>query len=486
MNKTVFTMKKYYLLIALSCAAILPLLAQTSLKERLEKHVYILAGDSFKGRQAGSVYGRQAAEYIVNQWKEAGVAPYNAGSYFQDFSGKYRNLIGIIEGSDSSLKNEYIVVGAHYDHLGFKVDGDTIIYNGADDNASGVAALIELGRELSENRSLLRRSVILIAFDAEEIGLFGSRHFVNEPLVPLEKIKLMFSVDMVGWLKAGGKVEYMGTGSIRNGDGLILDAGLIPDGLHVTTKDFENSIFTATDTEPFAKKGIPTLAVTTGLKSPYHKPEDDAHLIDYDGLALITGHLKNIVLRVSQDRDFNSSGKLAKKHRSSRKMFSVGLSANIGSNCHYYSRGALNGKNATSWGAGLTSQINRGIWAIRPEIYYDRIQANHPDGKIQTDNLTLPLSLVLQTPPAPFGADVFLGGYYSYLFGGKQGKENIDFNRDFYRNEGGLTCGFGAYMGSIKFSYTARIALSHVRRNKNADNAHLYNRTSYFTLTYLF
>jgi hypothetical protein len=479
------TLKKIGLLIALSWAAVLPVVAQTNLRERLEKHVYILADDSFKGRQAGSVYSRQAAEYIVNQWKEAGIAPYKEDTYFQDFSGTYRNIIGIIEGNDSSCKDEYIVVGAHYDHIGFQVDGDTIIYNGADDNASGVAAMIELGRELKENQSLLRRSVILVAFDAEEIGLYGSRHFVDDPFVPLEKIKLMFSVDMVGWLKAGGKVEYMGTGSIHNGNDLIRDTALIPAGLHVTVKNFENSIFTATDTEPFAKKKIPTLAVTTGLQSPYHKPEDDAHLIDYEGLALITGHLKNIVLKVSQDRDFKPSGKFANKHYSSRKKLTFGLSANIGTNYHYYNRGALDGKKTTSFGAGLTSQINWGKWAIRPEIYYDRIRANYPDGKTQTNNLTLPLSLVLQTPLAPFGVDVFLGGYYSYMFSGKQGKKNIDFNRIFFRNEGGLTYGLGIYLGNVKFGYTERMALSRFNREKNADNASMYNRTSYFTLAYL-
>ncbi|MDR2682390.1 MAG: M28 family peptidase [Dysgonamonadaceae bacterium] len=479
-------MKKYSLIIALSWAVMQPLLAQTSLKERLEKHVYTLAGDSLMGRKAGSDYGRQASEYIVNQWKEIGIPPCKRDSYFQEFSGKYRNIIGIIEGNDPVLKDEYIVVGAHYDHLGFKVDGDTIIYNGADDNASGVAALTELGRELCGIRSSLRRSIILVAFDAEEIGLFGSQHFVNNPFIPLEKIKLMFSVDMVGWLKAGGKVEYKGAGSIDKGEKLLLDAHLIPEGLRVTVEDFENSIFTATDTEPFAKKGISTLAVTTGLKSPYHKPGDDAHLIDYDGLALITEHLKNIVLKVSQDPDFKSSGKLAKKHRSARKRLTFGLSANIGSNYHHYSQGALDGKKTTSFGAGLMTQINCGKWAIRPEIYYDLIQANHPGGKIQTNNLTVPLSLVLQTPFAPFGADVFLGGYYSYRFDGKQGKENIDFNRDFYRNEGGLTYGFGLYMGNIKLGYTGRTALTRFSREKNADNAHLYNRIEYFTLTYLF
>jgi Zn-dependent M28 family amino/carboxypeptidase len=306
------------------------------LKERLEKHVHTLADDSFKGREAGSIYGRKAAEYIVNQWESIGITPYMKDNYFQPFLNKYRNIIGIIEGNDSILKDEYIIVGAHYDHLGFKIKEDTIVYNGADDNASGVAALIELGRELRAIQSSLHRSVILIAFDAEEIGLVVSSYFVEEPFVPLEKIRLMFSVDMVGWLKAAGKVEYMGVGTIDKGDDLLLNAALIPKGLQVTMKSFENDILTATDTESFAQRGIPTLAVTTGLKSPYHKPEDDAHLIDYDGLALITEHLKNIIQTVARDPDFKASGKLAPKHQATQKQVLSGLSANIGYNYHHY------------------------------------------------------------------------------------------------------------------------------------------------------
>ena len=110
------------------------------------------------------------------------------------------------------MKNEYIVIGAHYDHLGVK-KGE--IYNGADDNASGVATLIELGKALKKNQSNLKRSVMLVAFDAEEIGLVGSKHFINHTSATDMDIKLMFSIDMVGWYKASGAVNYAGTGTIK-------------------------------------------------------------------------------------------------------------------------------------------------------------------------------------------------------------------------------------------------------------------------------
>jgi len=458
--------------------------AQTTLKERLEQHVYTLASDSLKGRKAGSMYGKMASEYIIKQWEEIGIEPYgDNNSFLQMFNSyKFQNVVGIIRGNDAVLKNEYIVVGAHYDHLGVK-NGN--IYNGADDNASGVAALIELGRELKRNQSHLKRSIILIAFDAEELGLIGSTYFTNHPNTPLKDIKLMISVDMVGWYKASGEVSYIGSGTIKDGKESLASPQIVPPDLNVAAKKFETSILTATDTQPFAEKGISTLAVTTGTKSPYHKPGDEAHLIDYDGLVLITKHLKNFVETVSGDADYEPSGKLAKKHRPLQR-FMIGISANIGSNHHYYTNGAVNGKTSTSYGAGLLSQVNFGRYAIRPEIHYDRISAKYPAGTIAMDKLTVPISFVLQTSQLGMGVDFFMGGYYSYHFGGKQGKEKIDFKDTFNRQESGFTSGCGMRVGSFKIGLTGRIALTNFTKFTNDDKAYLQNRTSYFTLTYFF
>ncbi|MDR3220346.1 MAG: M20/M25/M40 family metallo-hydrolase [Dysgonamonadaceae bacterium] len=480
-------MKRQILFITLIIAAMPVIQAQTTLKERLEKHVYTLADDSLRGRKAGSTEGLRAANYIVNQWKEIGIASYKEDTYFQSFREKYQNIIGIIPGNDPALKDEYIVVGAHYDHLGFKVEnGDTIVYNGADDNASGVATLIELARKLKESQSSLQRSVILIAFDAEEIGLFGSKHFADNPVVPIEKIRLILSVDMVGWHKTSGYVKYAGAGTIKNGDQLLLNEKIIPEGLHVTTQNFEKSLFTATDTEGFAKKKIPTLAVSTGLKSPYHKPEDDAHLIDYDGMALITEHLLNFIQTVSQDANYQASGKLADKHQKDQPKVWFGISAAIGDNFHYYTAGALDGKPTASYGIGLLTQLNMGMFAIRPEVYYEYLQAQHPDGKIKASKVSVPLNLVVQMTERMAGADFFIGGYYSYLFSGKQGNGTLDLTDIFYRNEGGLNYGCGLRVGPLRAGFSVKYGLTNFTRHKNADGAHIRNQATYFTLTYLF
>ena len=269
-------------------------IAQNSQRQRLEKHLYTLAADSLRGRAAGTDDGRRAAEYIRRQWRQMGMIPLWNNNYDDPFvkaqpmsaGNSFCNLIGLIEGSDPVLKNEYIVIGAHYDHVGVKGDK---IYNGADDNASGSSCVLEVARQLINKKSELKRSVIICAFDAEEIGLFGSSQMVAQLKAHnmLDKVKLMLSVDMVGWYNANGHLVMEGSKTVADANELLSPDKLGSD-LKVKLVPFEKSLFTATDTEPFAEAGIATIAVTTGLKSPYHKPEDDADLIDYNGLDRIT------------------------------------------------------------------------------------------------------------------------------------------------------------------------------------------------------
>ena len=139
-----------------------------------------------------------------------------------------------------------------------------------------------MARQLLARRGELKRSVIICAFDAEEMGLYGSKALSKEMmnLGLIGKVKMMMSIDMVGWLKQGKHLSFTGTGTLKDCADMIKEVAA-QTGVPVSTRRFESSPFTATDTEPFASKGVPTLAVTTGLKSPYHKPGDDPELIDY-------------------------------------------------------------------------------------------------------------------------------------------------------------------------------------------------------------
>lgn len=403
---------------------------QESQRLRLEKHLYTLASDSLRGREAGTADGKKAAEYILGQWREMGLTPDlrpfhtpvrpQYETYEED---KFTNLVGIIEGSDPVLKDEYIVVGAHYDHIGMR--GDQVC-NGADDNASGSSCLIEIARQLLARKGELKRSVIICAFDAEEMGLFGSKALVKEMKGKqmLDRVKLMLSVDMVGWYKANGELVLEGTGTLKKAKSWLAPDVLGSD-LKVRFKSFENSIFTATDTEPFAEEGIPTLAVTTGLKSPYHKPEDDAELIDYEGLDRITDYLTALTVSASRHEGKIASGHLAAKHHT--PFFQAGLTVGL-NNCHLeYPKATFIGKRQFGFQGGLMMQFNfTKYFALHTNILYDYSHCPLPDATdafgagyhMEQQSLLVPVTLQLTAGDGGTGVYVGFGLYYGHVFNG--------------------------------------------------------------------
>ena len=201
--------------------------------------------------------------------------------------GNAANVVGILEGSDPRLRREAVVVGAHYDHLGRGEFGSLApqqrgeIHNGADDNASGTAGVLELARAFAQGPRP-RRSLVFAAFAGEEIGLFGSRAYVEAPAVPLSDTVAMLNLDMVGRLRDGRLVVF-GTGSSpgfpslvqRALRGLPLDAAFTEDG------------FAPSDQTSFYARSVPVLMFFTGAHPQYHTPDDDAPRIDAEGEALV-------------------------------------------------------------------------------------------------------------------------------------------------------------------------------------------------------
>lgn len=457
-------MKKHILIFAalILCGSAF---GQDSQRQRLEKHLYTLAADSLKGRKAGSAEAQKAARYITNQWDGMGMA----GKWKEmPFSAMGRdglcNYYFIIEGNDPQLKDRYIVLGAHYDHVGVKGGK---IYNGADDNASGSTCLIELARQLLAKQGQLKRSVIICAFDAEEIGLCGSQAMVDRfrSTGLLDKVDLMMSIDMVGWYKANRKLELMGTGTLRDGSKLVSPQRL---GINISTrsKPFENSVFTATDTEPFAVAGIPTLAVTTGVKSPYHKPEDDADLIDYDGLDLVTDYLAALTIDLSNHQGTLASGKLAPKH-STGKTFEFGLSVGL-NRCHIgFPKASFDSKNGRGFQGGLTMQYNFArYYGLRADLLYSYAHSPYPDVSnpfgsgygIEQHALAVPLMFQLHTDNAkPYKFYFNLGGFYSRVFdGGFYHRDATSGGADYLANtnQWGYALGFGIRMGNWQLDGT--------------------------------
>ncbi|MDT3695744.1 MAG: M20/M25/M40 family metallo-hydrolase [Ignavibacterium sp.] len=278
--------------------------------ERMMETVKFLASDELKGRGIGTPELDIAAEYIAKKFEEYGLLPgSDDATYFQSWKQdvldkkniSLKNIIGIIPGTNPDL-SEAVVISAHYDHLGFgwpdvKKGNEGKIHNGADDNASGVSVLLELAKSLGKSLKPAR-TIIFIAFTAEEAGLIGSRYFVaNYKKYPAAKIFAVLNLDTVGRL-FGNKLMVLNTNTAREWKFIFMGANFttgVPTEL--VTQDLD-----ASDQTAFIEKGIPGVQLFyTGIKSDYHSPEDKADKIDAEGL-LKTAAISREVLEYLADR----------------------------------------------------------------------------------------------------------------------------------------------------------------------------------------
>jgi len=204
------------------------------------------------------------------------------------------NVVGVIEGSDPILKNESIVIGAHYDHLGRGGEGSLAprsgeIHHGADDNASGTAGVLELARIFSTQRPKLKRTLVFIAFSGEEEGLLGSNYYVNHPLWPLDKTVAMINMDMIGRMK-DRKLIIGGVGTAKEWRQLITTSA---NGAFELTMNEDG--YGPSDHSSFYSKQIPVLFFWTGTHNDYHKPSDTSEKINYADEARILSLVARIV-----------------------------------------------------------------------------------------------------------------------------------------------------------------------------------------------
>jgi len=219
-----------------------------------------------------------------------------------------KNVVGVIEGA-GPLADETIVVGGHYDHLGRGglMSGSLAflsneIHNGADDNASGTALVMEIARRFAERRDPPPRRIVFIAFSGEERGLLGSRHYVEHPLFPLDSTVMMINFDMVGRLNDENELTMIGTGSTPGSEELVKTLGEWA-GLKIKVVKGMTDGFGGSDHQPFHAKEIPILFAFTGLHADYHRPSDDSDKINYAGMARIAGYMESILLDVLQRPD---------------------------------------------------------------------------------------------------------------------------------------------------------------------------------------
>ena len=237
------------------------------------------------------------------------------------------NVVGMIEGTDPVLKNEYIVVGGHYDHLGFGGPGtgsrmpDTVaIHNGADDNASGTAMVIELAGKLASENNRLKRSIIFISFSGEEMGLLGSKYFTDHSPVDMKKIKAMFNFDMVGRFdKEKNAISISGTGTSLEADSIIR---IYEKGLSFAVTHSPDG-YGPSDHASFYASNIPVFFFTTGSHMDYHTPFDKADKLDYQKEKEIGDFANDLIVNVDnmpRALTFHESGKKEGYGRGGRRM----------------------------------------------------------------------------------------------------------------------------------------------------------------------
>jgi hypothetical protein len=264
-----------------------------------ELHEYVedLADDIFEGREAGSRGGRAAAALIRQQLAELGLAPAGSdGDYYQPFGSGYRNIIAKLEGSDPELKNQYILLGAHYDHVGYGAPSNSYgpfgyIHNGADDNASGIASLLEVAEALTQLETPPKRSIVIAFWDAEEKGLLGSEHWIDRPTVPRGSLRFAMNADMVGRLR-DNRLEVYG---VRTGRGIrrLLAGYNANTGLRL---DFTWELKPNSDHWTFLSHNVPVVMFHTGLHDNYHRPSDDAHLVNDAGMQTVARFMFHTVV----------------------------------------------------------------------------------------------------------------------------------------------------------------------------------------------
>ncbi len=300
--------RKFILVITLLTLCVAGLFAQNDAISRMRQDLSLLTADSLMGRGAGTIHESKAARYIEQAFTKSGLTllyphPGQDFSLLTDSKDTIhsQNIVAIVQGWDPLLKEEYIIVGAHYDHLGFNkltIDGkETIqIFRGADDNASGVAVMLEVARMINSQPFNFKRSILFVAFGAEERGMNGSWYFANRAFAPINKVSLMINLDMVGRGIDGSDVNVYTFMPHTQLVTLLKDISDMP---LMIAPQIHTADYFPSDHHPFASLGIPSLLFTTKLHEDYHTPKDTPEKIKYSTMEHLTHYVFNLVKTTS-------------------------------------------------------------------------------------------------------------------------------------------------------------------------------------------
>jgi hypothetical protein len=276
-------------------------------QSRLKADVDWLADPAREGRGVGGAGLEAAAGHITNRLKDLGLKPLpGAADFFQPFTMNgpekkpvaVKNVVGVIEGSNRAFAGQAVILSAHYDHLGRgwpDVRGNAVgkIHPGADDNASGVAAILELARLMKDQKP--ERAIVVVAFSGEEAGLLGARHYVSAAKAPsfpfpLSKTMAVINLDTVGRLEKG-KLTIFGAETAREWPFVFQGVGAVTGTpIEIVARDMGGS-----DQKAFAEAGVPGVQVFASTAADYHRPTDSADKIDYEGLVKVVAAVREAV-----------------------------------------------------------------------------------------------------------------------------------------------------------------------------------------------
>ena len=311
-------MKQFLALIIL--VTLISCKTENKVENKIKEDIAFLADDKLEGRQTGTKGEKAAADYIASRFKSLGLEEKGTKGYFQEFSFKPKtdphsqvkftetntdstltgiNVIGFINNN----AKETIVVGAHYDHLGYGSEGslyrgkEKAIHNGADDNASGVAVMLNLASKLKNSDK--GNNYLFMAFSGEEMGLLGSNYFVKNATINTDFINYMINMDMVGRLKQDSTLAVYGVGT----------SPIFKQVISASNKNFKiienESGVGPSDHTSFYLNDIPVLHFFTGQHEDYHKPSDDSEKLNYEGMETISNYIFDIIT------DLDNNGELA-------------------------------------------------------------------------------------------------------------------------------------------------------------------------------
>lgn len=307
-------------------------------QNKILEDVTFLADDKLEGRQTGTEGEKAAAAYLVQRFQELDLEPKGTDGYIQMFNFKPktnphedvkftevlsdstivgRNVLGFID----NKSNQTVVIGAHYDHLGYGGEGslfrgdEKAIHNGADDNASGVALMLNLASKLRATN--VNNNYLFIAFSGEEMGLLGSNYFVKNATIDVAKMNYMINMDMVGKMNADSTLAVYGVGTSPR-----FKQALTANNQFFKLVENESGIGPSDHTS-FYLGDVPVLHFFTGQHEDYHKPGDDASKLNYEGMNMISDYIFDIIT------DLDSNGKLSfrktKNESEETPRFKVGL-----------------------------------------------------------------------------------------------------------------------------------------------------------------